>query len=543
MFSPWRLIPIALLLTATPLAAQTPRPQPPEIDPARAEAITRLVRSSMLEYLNYRTEAERIPVRAALEPLSKMRYPAQVVLRDDGQVVARVLRNDGDTHRNIVAAALQAMRSEKLPDRVTAETLARLTVEVEIRGATQPVEPEDLTDRIVAGLIGAQVVHAARSARIMPSQAYLRSLSAEQTWRFCLARIPPQQDAQELQRFWSIFATRHFVHEPGRKAIYLYRGKIPGFSKPITHRQAAEQLAMSLVTAQNPAGNYRAGPEPAGLVEHLHATWVLARAGKTLRSPEARRAVEASVTLAMGLAAESIQQGPQGQVALIGLKGLEETEALGWFYLAASTLESDQQGRALLERIAEQLGRRARQDPFARTEADSESLPHLSAKLVAALCLALEAAGNEQELESLRGRLAVQPCQSPEELMWTVRAGAKPRLAHPQSARLAGADRPLDETDGLIWGPDEPTTQASSLAAANLLAGRRWPGVPMAQDRRRHAADRLLRFCRRMIIRRPEAYFAADPALWTGAVRIRPGGAAVSLTSASCALEALLAAE
>jgi hypothetical protein len=46
-----------------------------------------------------------------------------------------------------------------------------------------------------------------------------------------------------------------------------------------------------------------------------------------------------------------------------------------------------------------------------------------------------------------------------------------------------------------------------------------------------------------MIIRRPEAYFAADPALWTGAVRIRPGGAAVSLTSASCALEALLAAE
>jgi hypothetical protein len=48
------------------------------------------------------------------------------------------------------------------------------------------------------------------------------------------------------------------------------------------------------------------------------------------------------------------------------------------------------------------------------------------------------------------------------------------------------------------------------------------------------------RFCANMIYQPKEAYFAADPNAWTGAVRATPGSAAATAQSCAAAIEALI---
>jgi hypothetical protein len=48
------------------------------------------------------------------------------------------------------------------------------------------------------------------------------------------------------------------------------------------------------------------------------------------------------------------------------------------------------------------------------------------------------------------------------------------------------------------------------------------------------------RFCANMIYQPKEAYFAADPNSWAGAVRATPGSAAATAQSCAAAIEALI---
>jgi len=48
-------------------------------------------------------------------------------------------------------------------------------------------------------------------------------------------------------------------------------------------------------------------------------------------------------------------------------------------------------------------------------------------------------------------------------------------------------------------------------------------------------------FCAHMVYQPKEAYFAADPNTWVGAVRATPGAAATTTSSCAAAIEALLA--
>jgi hypothetical protein len=48
-------------------------------------------------------------------------------------------------------------------------------------------------------------------------------------------------------------------------------------------------------------------------------------------------------------------------------------------------------------------------------------------------------------------------------------------------------------------------------------------------------------FCRNMMYHQAEAFFAAEPVEWTGAVRRQPASAEISLTASAATIEALLA--
>ncbi len=103
----------------------------------------------------------------------------------------------------------------------------------------------------------------------------------------------------------------------------------------------------------------------------------------------------------------------------------------------------------------------------------------------------------------------------------------------------------LADERGAIRNRDGRLTTAGTAAAVVMFS--------RALQRMGAAADPKLRkrmaeaipagqsFCRKMMYHQVEAFFAAKPAEWTGAVRRRLASAEISLTASAAAIEALLA--
>jgi hypothetical protein len=85
-----------------------------------------------------------------------------------------------------------------------------------------------------------------------------------------------------------------------------------------------------------------------------------------------------------------------------------------------------------------------------------------------------------------------------------------------------------------------PQTVLTALKA--LQIGRRIQAAePAAAGTMRTELLAARRFCWRMTYHPCEAYFAAHPEDWVGAVRVRPDASTVSVGACAAALEALLA--
>ncbi len=494
----------------------------------------------MLTYLRFRTEAEQIPIPKQLTALEQSRNAVAVSLRSEGQLVARTYSSGNSIAGNTIRAALRAMRSEKLPDRITANTLEDLSVEVEVLGKPRSVKQADLTESILPGLTGVELLCGMEQVRILPSESYLRGLSPEQTWRACLARLDPETASAKMERVWSIFATRHFVQPPHEAARFLYRGKLIG-DRPGQYRQSLpHRMLLALLQGQGPEGRFQAGDHEAPLIDHLYLTWVLSELPDRALGNIEHETRNRCVQKALAFAAKGIQIGPEGQMRLGDLEGLDRLEAIAWMYLASGHSPVTEKSRSLREAMLDELARSGRQLVPAKPSTARRSL--LPVRPLAVLSMALEAGGQSTPAEDLRKLLSQQKASNLLDLLWALRA--KTEIEVPPELKpigLAGPQRPVDETGALIAGPSKAWTQASAMAA--FLLGNESadsPGIPTLGSVRSRSP--LLQFCQRMAFRPPEAYFTSRPEAYLHLLRERPGSSRISLGACASYLEATLSA-
>lgn len=498
--------------------------------------MTQLAREAMDLYLRRRTGPEDQPIPESLQALAETRLPVALTLRRRGRAVARVVADERSTPQNVIAAALQAMRSGQLPDRVTTEVLAELTVELEIFSRGQYAEPARLDGLIRPGLTGLSLAQGTRQAWLSPAEAYVQGWDAGQMRRRLLGRIGPQAGSAELKRFWKIFATRHVVDRPGHRPLLLFRGKLPIGPETVNKKLAAanaEGIARALQRLQQPDGRIGSGQQ-AALADHALAAYALARYARLNKDPQLQRAVAAAMTWTARTLSQSPPPADADQVA----------ETIAWALL---TRTDDAQDAGLQAR--KQLAR-ALLDYIAQPPEDAAPRPPIRTAAAVALALGRIDAdpARRQAVQNYSRQLARRVASDAAEFGWLVRAGIpRPVL----SAEIAPADDParpipLDARGGFALADRTPTTEATALALINIAAKRRWAAMPAVPawpgDRARRVQLAQTRFLIQMVVRTPEAYYAADPEQHAGRVRIGPASAETSIPAAAVALEALTVA-
>ncbi|HUT59708.1 MAG TPA: AMMECR1 domain-containing protein [Phycisphaerae bacterium] len=534
-----------ILLSWGQLAAeQTAKAPPaPAIAIAEADALVKLARSAMVEYLAKRTPADEVTIPKSVQDLTG---GVALSLRRDGQQVAECIQQDHGLARNVVAAALTAMRSPRLPDKVTSKLLEGLVVEIEVLGPPQKVEQADLAATIIPGMTGLRASRGLDDSFLLPSAAYLGSLRAEDIPRASLAKLPLRGVSASMPVRWAVFGASHYVGYPGGRTLWLYRGKTllpPNLIDAKALSAAALQVGTYLLRSQDKDGQLTASPGKAPIADHLYATYALARLAKST----GRRDMSAGVNAALGYAMRFVEQ--QADFAYLkGLSGDEQVVGMSLLVLAIGQAPASEAGTNIRGRLVGGLFEAAK--AAAKRTADANAAAP-SPKAWSMALLAVRSATQSKDIDTapfdrLIGASAAPDCEA---AMWMLRAGVPqggrptPRQAWP--VRREGG--PLDEAGG--FGPDgrSPTTVVTALAAVNLAAGKSWPAPaaaapgPQAQASRQANALAARRFCYQMMVKPKEAYFTSTPERWVGGVRASPGGAAVTLPACAAAIEALLA--
>ena len=111
------LLAVAAALAAPAGAQQGPRPAP-SLSLRQAHELNRLARLALQRYLASRTPADAQQIPPALAALADRNDPVAVSLSYKGAVTEPVVARDGSLCRNLITAALAALRSEELPDRI-----------------------------------------------------------------------------------------------------------------------------------------------------------------------------------------------------------------------------------------------------------------------------------------------------------------------------------------------------------------------------------------------------------------------------------------
>ena len=506
----------------------------------------------MLEYLRARTPADRQPIPPALTGLAGRRWAVAVTLRSEGAVVGRSIKERGDVCGNAIAAALAAMRSPALPDRITREALELLTVEVEVLGTPQPLDAEGLQRSITRGLTGLKLSRGIQDSYLLPSTAYLLNMDAQQMRRTCVTQLWQQPltraNASRPQR-WAVMAGRHYVGYPGGRTFWLYRGKIlvpPSAIGEEALAAAARQVAGFLLRRQAKDGRYRVPGDDASMTDHLYATWAVARLARQSQSDVLAKSANA----ALGYAAKFVREA--GEVAFVAPPEPQEQLAATALMVLASqpAAAADEQAarirRKLLAGILSAIGGGG--SPLAVLDGSKPTAAGLRHACLAWLALAEVPRTDKPtiaRLQALAARIRAEQAPDAEAGLWGLRAALSP-------GGLGGAfdpryraepclpGRPTDEHGGLACGDEPPSAVTTGLAAAvaALARGRQGPppGVP---DERAALAAR--RFCYQMMLKPDEVFFAAAPEEWAGGVRERPDAARVTIRACAAAIEAFLA--
>jgi len=542
---------LLLLLLAAGGADAVENPGGPGVSLAEGKSLLELARKAMESYLTERLGPDQIPTPPGLNRLAGQGYGVVCTLRSGGKKVASEMRTGQDTCRNLVYAALVAMRSPALPDRVTKEVLDSLTVEVEVIGPARRVEG-DLGNVLVPGLTGLSLAQGTRVSRVLPSTAYLLAPDADTMRRRCMMQLP---DALPAERKWFVFDTRHYVGYPDGMAFWLYRGKILLPARSLDERMlsaAAGAVGAYLARGQDESGLYAVGEGRISLTEQLHATWVMARLTKATGNRVFAAGVNAALSLAAGLVRRK-----EGLAHVAGETRQEELQATALLALALLDAPPSEPGDELRGQLAARLRRAlGTEDPTDRTAMDDRLT---AAMVLTALCRVIDNLDDEALRDGLERIVPAdgavpkaegKPSSGIVETAWTARAlasgGFGAKQAHAKTSdelcgwliqHQRGDSAPRDEIGGLSERGAPPGTFSSGLAAAVLaeVAAAR----PNAEVHT--AMQRMQVFCYQMMFKPHEAYFAADPNAWIGAVRAAPVSAKVTLPACVGALEAFLA--
>jgi hypothetical protein len=559
------------------------RPAAPPIGPAEGVAAIRLARQAMLDYLRNRTPAEAMGLPDSAQSLAQRPNAAAVTLRSGGAEVAQSVRRGSNLSRSVIEAALAAMRSPKLPDQVTAEYLAGLTVEVEVLGPSQGVGAERLGETIVPGLVGVTASRGLDDFTALPSDSYVWSLTPEEVPRECLSGLPLSAANASLPVRWQAFAASHYVGYPDGNVLWFYQGRTPIPAEMIDTKDlsaAAGAAGVFLLRNQDKEGRFALPEGPGDPVDELYATMAMARLAKATGRKDLSGALEA----ALAHAVRRVRQ--EAAYAYVSdASDEDQLSALSFLVLAIQEVPPRPEGqelcRKLLATIDKALASQRREET--PTTARSKGSLGLKGLALAHLASARAEPNNVKRLEQLRKSIELAPADDAEDACWLIRAGLGGAAAG--RAAAAGSQRPaasaetaragealdrlwpvrsapgegggatpqaaspeaFDPSGGFARAGRQPDTVVTALSAVNLAAGRTWPGLNLPQSAaeankaRREWVLGARKFCYLMQYRPFEAYFAAKPGLWMGGVRASPGGARITLRACAAAIEALLA--
>jgi len=561
--------------------SSTPAPMVPEVNISQGTSLVKLARTAMATYLAKRTPADKQSIPAELKHLDQWTYAACVTLRNNGQQLARSIKSvpAGDAAgpnkpapvcRNVIAAALAAMRSPDLPDHITKEYLDGLTIEVEILGPQVPVEGQagrvvmgaDVDRLIVPGLTGLKVSRGTEQATMLPSAGYALGLDAIGVRQAALAQVPQTPANTDLPWRYSLLQSRHFVgygDSAGKSAglvVELYRGKIlvsPDVVDDLA--RAARLVAHHLMANQSKEGLYSLGATATPLRDHLYAAQVMVQLGQRLGDKDIARSGLQALTYATNLC-----QRKNGRAFVATPEPADQFSATAMLALALSTAPRNGQTEKLYGEIVKGLvafGIDHKGFPLCRLDGQATTVraPLRDAFLASIVLMgAADTPEEHQRYDAMQKALNEAAPTTAEEALWKRRAGLDVKPKGQTIDPLTGFAQVLptagfpDETGGFAAAGKPADTELTALALSVLASGQSWPGVTLAADPAKRAiqlsaATRLAGvFCYTMMFRPHEAYFAEDPQVWVGAVRVNAGSARVTPAACAAAIEVFMQA-
>ena len=580
----------------------------PDIGVGNGSKLILLARVAMREYLTHRTSAniQVIPndlqnawgrVKGKKTPLADLPYPVSLSLRLRGGVVATSTQQGRGLVRNVIAAALGAMRSPRLPDRVTAGLLDSLTIELEVLGVGKPIAMTDIAKTLRPGLDGVRLSlgvrdpalrgaflsQAYQEAMLLPGSSYVLGLDAAKMHQHCLSQLRVTAESKSLPRRWRSFGTLHYVGYPARaEAWQLYRGKILLPDAMIGKKQfaeAAESIAAYLIRRQNKQGLYDV-PGSSRIADHLYAAYAMVRLGKIRKNAVYRASAEA----ALGYVAEKFvkMDDKNARAHVVTPRPEDEVLATAFFLLTTQELPKSEKSSEIQHMMLRDLSERIdKEGQFLGANGKPVNLLSAAVALMG-LNRRIDygaSGGPDPELDRAMENLFRRAGRydsgvseaarkvSTEELAWIARGisfsgGGKERKGpgmgltylHQQALILRDLVKrqvlhgaALDETGGYRDREGRMSTAAAGAAAyvfsMGIAAGLEDERPEKLSASLEPARDAARRFCYRMVYRPNEAYFVATSADWVGAVRHQPNGAGVSLKACAAALEALSTAD
>ncbi|MFP4353858.1 MAG: hypothetical protein ACLFUJ_01950 [Phycisphaerae bacterium] len=532
----YRLLPSMAIVLAWLCAANAEAPAPPRLAYAQTRDLAAQARKGMDLYLRRRTGPEDQPVLDSLAELDSTRYPVAVTFWQEGKAVARAVHSRLSTPRNAIAAALDAMRSPLLGNRVTGEVLAGLTIEIEVLSPGRYVEDDQLPASIQPGLTSLTLIQGMQEAHVTAGEAYRHGLDVDQMRREAISRIRLRPQEADLKRLWKVHGTLQILDAPGQVPVVLFRGKRPIDQQNVDLKLARTSglaLANALLAHQSADGRL-GDPKTDSLADHAWAIYALARqAGKNPTDAQ-QRAIDAGMAFSARALSADQARSPAEQLA----------ETAAWTAMTSLAISPDGQGQQAREELVRALveyasARSGAEDPLGSIRSD------------AVICHALGALpGSDQQTQARRQlleRLGKIPPQNAQQWGWLIFAGVKspaaPTGVDPQAHPRTDA---IDTRGGFAFAGQLPTTESTALALINIAAGRRWPESPggpaWPADSPKAAQLAQARFLIQMTVRASEAWFAPEPGRLVGQVRIHPASARTSLAATAAALHAMATA-
>ncbi len=536
----------ALAVTAgagRPLIAA--EPSEPNVSLLEGTALVNLARTAMNSYLTYRTPAGSIPIPKKFEGLAGRPYGVALGLRSRGKLLARSIVTEHSLGENLITAALQAMRCESLPDRITKPYLDSLLIEVEVLGPCKSIAADELGGIFQPGLTGLKLTCGNEVSHMLPSTGYLLRLDADEMVRKCILALPDAGGKTSVPLKYEVFATRHFVGYPDDCVISLYRGKSLAPADAIDDAAiafAAHRIAAYLITNQDSDGRYNALGSKTTLRDHLHVAYAMGRLWQLTQEQRYSQ----SLAKAVQYAREEVKWA--GDAAYVStMNPADELAATAWMVIVLNeTGEKDYESRlqaGLLKALAQNV--LAGKDKLPSAAMDGSDCGPAEPKDASLAYFALAAYGkDEQAKQAAQSLNSILADMSPDDaetrlwFAWTCVYANNPDKKHKLKLSFVRKDDRPDAIGGLLCNDKLTPTHVSAMAATVATV---YPQMWSNSERAGELAAAARKFCYQMIYKPREAYTELNPSDMVGAVRAEAGSARVSLQACAAVIEAFLA--